>query len=105
MLSAELAAARAPQARVVDLLVAADEVFKNARLHGGGTTATRAGFVDGWFVCEIEDRGPGLDDPFAGYLPPRPEQGRGEGLWIARRLIRRLELLDNAPGLTARLWM
>ena len=105
LLAAELRAARAPRARVMDMLVAANEVFENARRHGGGATRVRAGLVDGWFVCEIEDRGPGLDDPLAGYLPPRPEHARGTGLWVARRLVRRLELLDNAPGLTVRLWL
>ena len=104
-LAAALRAIRAPQARVMNMLVAATEVFENARRHGGGVSLVRAGVVDGWFVCEIEDQGPGLDDPLAGYLPPRPEQGRGEGLWVARRLVRRLELLDNAPGLTVRLWL
>jgi anti-sigma regulatory factor (Ser/Thr protein kinase) len=105
LLAAELAAARAPNAKALDLLVAASEVFENARRHGGGVSRVRAGLVDGWFACEIEDQGPGLDDPLAGYLPPRPEQAQGEGLWIARRLVRRLELLDNAPGLTVRLWL
>jgi anti-sigma regulatory factor (Ser/Thr protein kinase) len=105
LLAAELTAARAPRARVMDMLVAANEVFENARHHGGGVSRARAGLADGWFVCEIEDRGPGLDDPLAGYLPPRPGHGRGAGLWIARRLVRRLELLTNAPGLTVRLWL
>jgi anti-sigma regulatory factor (Ser/Thr protein kinase) len=105
LLASELTAARAPQARVMDLLVAANEVFENARRHGGGPSRARAGLVDGWFVCEIEDRGPGLDDPLAGYLPPRPEHARGTGLWVARQLVRRLELLDNTPGLTVRLWL
>jgi anti-sigma regulatory factor (Ser/Thr protein kinase) len=105
LLAAELAAAHAPGSRVVDMLVAANEVFENARRHGGGASRVRAGLVDGWFVCEIEDRGPGLDDPLAGYLPPRSEQARGAGLWIARRLVRRLELLHNTPGLTVRLWL
>jgi anti-sigma regulatory factor (Ser/Thr protein kinase) len=103
LLAAELTAARAPRTRVMDMLVAANEVFENARRHAGGVSRARAGLADGWFVCEIEDRGPGLDDPLAGYLPPRP--GRGTGLWVARRLVRRLELLDNAPGLTVRLWL
>jgi anti-sigma regulatory factor (Ser/Thr protein kinase) len=89
----------------MDMLVAANEVFENARRHGGGVSRVRAGLVDGWFVCEIEDRGRGLDDPLAGYLPPRAEHGRGAGLWVARRLVRRLELLDNAPGLKVRLWL
>jgi anti-sigma regulatory factor (Ser/Thr protein kinase) len=105
LLAAELTADRAPRVKVMDMLVAASEVFENARRHGGGATRVRAGLVDGWFVCEIEDRGPGLDDPLAGFLPPRPKRARGEGLWIARRLVRRLELLDNMPGLTVRLWL
>jgi anti-sigma regulatory factor (Ser/Thr protein kinase) len=105
VLAAELLAVRAPEARMMDMLVAASEVFENARRHGGGVSRVRAGLVDGWFVCEIEDAGPGLDDPLAGFFPPRPEQARGEGLWVARRLVRRLELLDNAPGLTVRLWL
>jgi len=78
--------------RVMDMLVAANEVFENARHHGGGVSRARAGLADGWFACEIEDRGPGLDDPLAGYLPPRPERARGTGLWVARRLVRRLAI-------------
>jgi anti-sigma regulatory factor (Ser/Thr protein kinase) len=105
LLAAELTAARAPRARVMDMLIAANEAFENARRYGGGVSRARAGLVDGWFVCEIEDQGPGLDDPLAGYLPPRPSPGRGAGLWVARRLVRRLELLHNAPGLTVRLWL
>jgi anti-sigma regulatory factor (Ser/Thr protein kinase) len=105
LLADELTVARAPRAKVMDMLVAANEVFENALRHGGGATRVRAGLANGWFVCEIEDRGPGLDDPLAGYLPPRPEHARGRGLWIARRIVRRLELLDNKPGLTVRLWL
>jgi anti-sigma regulatory factor (Ser/Thr protein kinase) len=105
LLAAELAAVPAPRARMLDLLIAANEVFENAHRYAGGPSRVRAGLVDGWFVCEIEDRGPGLDDPLAGFLPPRPEQSRGAGLWVARRLVRRVELLDNAPGLAVRLWL
>jgi anti-sigma regulatory factor (Ser/Thr protein kinase) len=105
LLAAELAAASAPKERVLDMLIAANEVFENAKRYAGGSSRARAGLVDGWFLCEIEDCGPGLDDPLAGFLPPRPEQSHGAGLWVARRLVRRLELLDNAPGLTVRLWL
>ena len=105
LLAAELTAARAPQAKAMDMIVAANEVFENALRYGGGVHRVRAGLVEGWFVCEIEDRGPGLDDPLAGYLPPRPERARGAGLWVARRLVRRLELVDNRPGLNVRLWL
>jgi len=104
-LSTELALARAPKTKAMDMLVAATEAFENARRHGGGVRALRAGGAEGWFVCEIEDAGPGLDDPLAGYLPPRSEEARGAGLWIARQLVSRLELLPAEPGLTVRLWM
>jgi len=105
VLSTELAAASVPEAQVVNMLVAANEVFENALRHGGGPTALRAGLVDGWFVCEIADRGPGLDDPLAGYVPPTPGQPGREGLWISRRLVSRLELIPTEPGLTVRLWL
>ena len=52
------------------MLLATNEVFANARRHGGGADMLRAGSAGGRFVCEISDRGPGLDDPTAGYLPP-----------------------------------
>jgi anti-sigma regulatory factor (Ser/Thr protein kinase) len=105
VLSAELRGADAPEAKVVDMLVAANEIFDNALRHGNGPTALRAGLVDGWFACEIEDRGPGLDDPLAGYVPPKPGEAGRAGLWIARRLVSRLELIPAKPGLTARLWL
>jgi anti-sigma regulatory factor (Ser/Thr protein kinase) len=104
-LSAELASARIPGALILNMLVAAVEVFDNALRHGGGPTALRAGLVEGWFVCEVEDRGPGLADPLAGYLPPAPERAGPVGLWVARRLISRLELIPTDPGLTVRLWL
>jgi anti-sigma regulatory factor (Ser/Thr protein kinase) len=104
-LAREVAGAGVPPARVLDIVMAADEVFKNACQHAGGPEALRAGTVEGWFVCEVTDRGPGLADPMAGYLPPRPDTRPAAGLWIARQLISRLELLPAGPGLTARLWL
>ena len=104
-LAAELAAAKVPEATALNMLVAANEVAVNALRHGGGTEAIRAGRVDGHFVCEISDRGPGLADPLAGYLPPNPEAGRGAGLWTARQLVSRLELISAGDGLTVRLWV
>jgi len=71
--------------------------------HGGGVADVRVGRVDGRFVCEIEDRGAGFDDPAAGYLAPRP--GVGAGLWVARQLVWDLEFLRSPTGFTARLWL
>ena len=103
-LAGELAAANVPQASALNMLLAASEIVANARQYANGPNAVRVGQINGTFVCEISDRGPGLDDPLAGYLPPRADRKRGAGLWIARQLCSRVELLAGAPGLTVRLW-
>jgi anti-sigma regulatory factor (Ser/Thr protein kinase) len=101
-LGAALSRAGVSPARAMDMILAASEVFENAARHGGGSTSMRAGTVEGWFVCEVSDEGPGLDDPLAGYLPPTNDRPHA-GLWVARQLVSRLELLP--PGLTVRLWL
>jgi anti-sigma regulatory factor (Ser/Thr protein kinase) len=101
-LARELVAARVPDAQARDLILAAGELLANARRHGEGPFTLRVGRAHGRFVCELSDRGAGLDDPYAGYLPP--QAGGGAGLWVARQLVWRLELASG-PGLTARLWL
>ncbi|HKP91672.1 MAG TPA: sensor histidine kinase [Thermoleophilaceae bacterium] len=105
LLAARLAAAGVPGARTLDMLVAANEVYVNAVQHAGGVTLVRTGRVEGRFVCEITDAGAGIDDPDAGYVPPSSEDAPGAGLWVARQLTRRLDLLASPQGLTARLWL
>jgi anti-sigma regulatory factor (Ser/Thr protein kinase) len=104
-LAVALGAADVPRVRAIDMLVAASEIFVNACRHGNGPDRLAAGSVDGWFACEVSDRGPGLHDPLAGYLPPRAGDRPEKGLWIARQLVSRLELIPRHPGLTARLWL
>ena len=105
LLVAEMAVDGVPGAAARDMLLAAGEVFTNARQHGGGATSLRVGRVGTHFVCEITDAGAGLDDPLAGYLPPRPVQRSGAGLWVARQATSALELLrPDGGGLTVRLW-
>jgi anti-sigma regulatory factor (Ser/Thr protein kinase) len=87
-----------------DLLVAAGEIVANARRHGGGLRRIRAGRVNGRFVCELADNGPGHDDPLAGFSPPRDNASQA-GLWVARQLSEDLELITEPDGLTVRLWV
>jgi anti-sigma regulatory factor (Ser/Thr protein kinase) len=103
-LRAEVAAAGMCERDAGNLALAASEVVANAQRHGGGAPSLRTGCVDGSFVCEIADEGPGMDDPLAGFLPPQEGRG-GAGLWVARQLTWRLELLPSARGLTVRLWV
>ena len=100
----ELSLASVSEPRMRDMLVAAREVLANAERHGNGLRALRVGRVGEHIVCEVQDAGAGLDDPLAGYLPPRPLAEDRAGLWIARQLTSRLELHSEPEGLTVRLW-
>ena len=103
-LSRELADAGVGPDQADAMVLAASEVVVNARRHGDGVRTLRVGGGDGTFVCEVSDAGPGLEDPLAGYLPPGAPAGGG-GLWVARQLTRRLDLLPTPEGgLTVRLW-
>ena len=103
--SRELANAGVAQDRAEGMILAASEVVVNAGRHGDGVRTLRVGGGDGSFVCEVSDAGVGLEDPLAGYLPPSAPAGNGGGLWVARQLTRRLDLLPSPQGgLTVRLW-
>jgi anti-sigma regulatory factor (Ser/Thr protein kinase) len=104
-LSAELGAAGVSALEAENMLIAAGEVLSNARRHGGNTVGVSVGRVGDRFVCEVSDDGPGIDNPLAGYLPPRPGHADGAGLWVARQLTRRLELVPSPRGSSVRLWV
>jgi anti-sigma regulatory factor (Ser/Thr protein kinase) len=104
-LSAELEAAGVSQLEAEGMLVAAGEVLANAQRHGGDVLSVEVGRVGDRFVCEVSDDGPGIDDPLAGFLPPRPGHADGAGLWVARQLTRQLELLRSPQGMSVRLWV
>jgi anti-sigma regulatory factor (Ser/Thr protein kinase) len=103
--AAELAVRRVPRERALEVLVAANELAANALQHGGGIEEVRAGIAEGRFVCEVRDGGSGFEDPLAGYIPPKPEQRAGRGLWIARQISADLELFRSDSGFTARIWV
>ncbi len=100
-LAAEAIRDGVPDARVLDLLLAATELATNAIGFGGGVEQVRVGRAEGRFVCEIADRGDGFDDPAAGYLAPR--DGAGAGLWVARQLAWDIEFFRSPSGFTARI--
>ena len=100
-LARELLAENVAEAKVLDMLLAATEIATNAIVHGGGVEEVRVGRADGRFVCEIIDRGPGFDDPAAGYLAPRA--GVGSGLWVARQLTWQIDFFESPRGFTARI--
>ena len=104
-LARELADAGVAPDHAEAMILAAGEVVVNAGRHGDGLRTLRVGGSEGSFVCEVSDTGPGLDDPLAGWVPPGAPAGNGGGLWVARQLTRRLDLLPSPDGgLTVRLW-
>jgi anti-sigma regulatory factor (Ser/Thr protein kinase) len=105
VLRAELDAAEVPESDAENMVVAAGEVLSNARQYGGEKLSVHVGRVGDRFVCEISDDGPGIDDPLAGFLPPRPGHANGAGLWVARQLTGQLELLSSLDGSSVRLWV
>jgi MEDS: MEthanogen/methylotroph, DcmR Sensory domain len=104
-LRSEMAADAVPAAKARDMLLAGTEIVSNITRHGGGPRGMRAGRVGEHFVCELSDCEPGLVDPYAGYLPPDATKVGGAGLWVARQVTWRLDLLSSPNGLTVRLWV
>ena len=102
-LARDLVTEEVPEARALEMLVAATEIATNAGRYGGGIEEVRVGRVDGRFVCEVVDRGAGFDDPLAGYLAPGA--GAGTGLWIARQLTWKLEAFRAPRGFAVRMWL
>ena len=91
--------------QVDDLLVALHEVVINGLRHGEPPVTVRLWAVPGRVVSTVTDRGPGYDDPFAGYV-----RGGGEelpegrfGLWLARQMCDEVVTGRTAEGFTTQL--
>lgn len=90
--------------RLVDALLAVQEVADNVVAHGSGRGRLRAWATADELVYEVTDDGGGLTDPLAGHLVLgsglRAEPG---GLWIARLLCDLVEVRSREGGLLVRL--
>jgi hypothetical protein len=103
-LKAELETAGVSKLDAKSMLIAVGEALADARRYSE-TPRLSVGRAGARFVCEISVAGPVIDDPLAGFLPPRPAHpDRGE-LWVARQLTKQLELVHSAHGRTVRLWV
>jgi anti-sigma regulatory factor (Ser/Thr protein kinase) len=89
-----------------DLVLAVNEMATNAIRHGSPPVSVRLWVRPGRLVCTVSDRGEGVTDPFAGYIWPGAHGRmpvRGMGLWLARRLCDRVDLVTGSAGFTVRL--
>ena len=93
-----------PRGRAEEFLIAVGEVVANALGHGHGLAELTLWSTNDGVVCAVHDDGPGVDDPFAGYLPPgNDDAAQGMGLWVARQLSDSLAIQSGADGTTVRL--
>ena len=103
--AAELATVAGSRDAIEDYLLAVDEMSSNAARHGRPPISLRLWTADDRIVCTIADRGPGWDDPFAGYGPAHGEDlsRGGMGLWLARQLCDHVDITTDGEGTRVRL--
>lgn len=89
--------------RIDDLVVAATEIVTNAWQVGAERVEVACWYVDGEAGVQVDDDGPGLRDPLAGFRRPAPSDERGRGLWIARQLADVLDICPHDHGTSVRL--
>lgn len=89
--------------REEDVRLAVSEIATNVFRHAGSLARVKTWRAPRAFVCEVGDDGPGVEDPFAGYVVPDPTQEGGWGLAIARQVCDVLELRAGPVGTTVRL--
>lgn len=89
--------------KVDDMAVAVTEVVTNAWQAGAQHVDVACWYVDGEAGVQVDDDGPGLRDPLAGYRRPAPSDERGRGLWIARQLADVLDVWPHDRGTAVRL--
>jgi anti-sigma regulatory factor (Ser/Thr protein kinase) len=103
--AAELAGVDAARDAIDDFLLAVDEMTSNAVRHGCPPVSLGLWISSERLVCRITDRGPGWDDPYAGYGPAHGEDlsRGGMGLWLARQLCDHVDITTTAEGTQVRL--
>jgi anti-sigma regulatory factor (Ser/Thr protein kinase) len=90
------------RSRVLDLVVAVNEIATNSLEHGGGSGVLRVWQEPDRLVCEVRDGGR-IEDPLAGRRLPDLEDPTGRGLWLANQLCDLVQVRTLADGTVVRL--
>lgn len=91
-----------PESVVEDMASAVTEAVVNAWQVGASEVTVACWRTAGEIGAQVDDDGPGLTDPMAGYRRPSPVTERGRGLWLARQLVDVLDIADAGPGASVR---
>ena len=86
-----------------DAELAASEVATNVFKHAADVARVRTWVSENAFVCDIDDTGRGIHDPFPGYAVPEPTAQKGRGLLMARRLADVVQVRTTPTGAVVRL--
>jgi anti-sigma regulatory factor (Ser/Thr protein kinase) len=92
-----------PTERAREVCLAANEAITNAFVHGGGLVGVWTWVDAERFICQVQDHGPGVSDPLAGYRPPTERSQSGRGLWISRQIVDLVQVVPGVGGTTVRL--
>ncbi|MBV9315394.1 MAG: ATP-binding protein [Pseudonocardia sp.] len=85
------------QERAEDFVSAVNEVASNAVEHGSSVGLLQTWLRPQFLACEVHDSG-SLGQPIPGLRPPRSNDPRGRGLWIARQLCDLLHVWADRQG-------
>jgi anti-sigma regulatory factor (Ser/Thr protein kinase) len=99
----EIAARAGLRERAAEMTLAVCEIASNALVHGARPGRVAAWETDDAVVYEVSDHGGGLADPTVGFVPPRAGATGGAGIWLARQLADRVEIVPAARGAVVRL--
>lgn len=91
-----------PMDVVEDMALSVTELVTNSWQAGARSVAVTCWRVKGEAGAQVDDDGPGLMDPLAGYRWPDPAADRGRGLWLARQLVDLLDICATESGTSVR---
>lgn len=88
-----------------DAALVITELTANALNAGAGEVQAACWPEAHGLVVQVDDDGPGLSDPLAGYRRPDPESTSGRGLWMARQLADVVRFTSGPGGTSIRFEM
>jgi anti-sigma regulatory factor (Ser/Thr protein kinase) len=93
-----------PLDRMLDLVLAVNEVAANTLRHTTSGGTVHVWQTDAEILCQIDDSG-WITDPLAGRVRPEVEEPGGHGLWLVNQVCDLVEVRTGRVGTTVRLHM
>lgn len=98
----ELGSGRLTSDQLDDMAIVATELVTNAWRAEAATVQVSCWNTPSGAAVQVDDDGPGLVDPLAGYRRPRAGSATGRGLWMSRQLADVMETKGGPDGTSIR---